>query len=124
MNRREMATLLAKVHLGDNRHVDDLVLELWLDTIGDLGFNEAVIALRRFRRERPGVYLEPGHLLELAGVADPVESPYRDITPELLAESKFRALSEAGITLEEYHEHEHDVVWLRQKFPNARGELA
>lgn len=123
MNKQEMAMLLTKVQLGDNRHVDALVLELWLDTIGDLGFNDAIDALRRFRRERPGTYLEPGHLLEFAGVTTAVESPYRDITSELLEESKMRALAEAGVTVEEFEAHEHDVAWLREKFPQARGEI-
>jgi len=70
MIRADMAVVLAKVQIGDNRHVDGLVLDYWMDTIGDLDFETAMHALKRFRRERPGVYLEPGHLLELAGVVD------------------------------------------------------
>lgn len=63
-----MARVLAFVQLGDNRHVDALVLDYWMQIVGDLDFETAMNAVIRFRRERPGTYLEPGHLLELAGV--------------------------------------------------------
>jgi hypothetical protein len=79
----EMGVLLAKVQLGDNRDVDELVLAYWHELIGDMTFEEANLALRRFRRERPGVYLEPGHLLELAGIVDEPLVP--DIQSELEA---------------------------------------
>lgn len=68
MNREAMARVLAFVQLGDNRHVDALVLDYWMQIVGDLDFETAMNAVIRFRRERPGTYLEPGHLLELAGV--------------------------------------------------------
>ena len=100
MIRADMAVLLAKVQLGDNRHVDGLVVDYWMDTIGDLDFETAVMALRRFRRERPGVYLEPGHLLELAGV--PQESEWVDRTDEALEAVMRRDLSELGFTPEQY----------------------
>lgn len=95
-----MATLLAKVQLGDNRHVDALVLEYWLDTIGDLDLEDALAALKRFRRERPGVYLEPGHLLELAGTAP--ESPWVDRNREVAEVLARKQLAELDVTLEEY----------------------
>lgn len=68
MNREAMARVLAFVQLGDNRNVDALVLDYWMQIVGDLDFETAMNAVIRFRRERPGTYLEPGHLLELAGV--------------------------------------------------------
>jgi hypothetical protein len=119
-----MATLLAKVQLGDNRHVDLLVIEYWHDTIGDLPLEAALAALKRFRRERPGVYLEPGHLLELAGVVDERPDSLPDVTGHVIAESRRRALEAAGVTEEEYSAHEHDIAWLRAKFPVGRDELA
>lgn len=109
--------LVAKVALGDNRHVDKLVIAYWHDTIGDLELSAAIDALRRFRRERPGVYLEPGHLLELAGVRDDMPDSWNDISDELLAQSKARALEAAGVTAEEFAAHEHDVDWVRAHFP-------
>ncbi len=102
MTREDMAILLAKIQLGDNRHVDGLVLDYWLDTIGDLDIQDALAALKRFRRERPGTYLEPGHLLELAGVQDPELAPVRDLDPEWLAETKQIALAGFGYTTEQY----------------------
>lgn len=111
-----MAVLLAKVQLGDNRTVDELTLEYWLDLIGDLPFETALTALRRFRRERPGVYLEPGHLLEYAGiVAEPITS-LPDVTDEVLADDRARMLAAAGVTEAEYSQREHDVEWVRTKF--------
>ena len=74
MTREQMARVLAFVQLGDNRHVDGLVLDYWLQIVGDLDFDTAMGAVVRFRRERPGTYLEPGHLLELAGVVAEVRA--------------------------------------------------
>ena len=95
MIRADMAVVLAKVQIGDNRHVDGLVLDYWMDTIGDLDFETAMHALKRFRRERPGVYLEPGHLLELAGVVDERPSFIPDRTVEV---TRALALERAGLS--------------------------
>lgn len=116
MMQPQMVALLAKVQLGDNRHVDKLVVEYWMDTIGDLDFDAAVDALRRFRRERPDTYLQPGHLLALAGVNDVQPDSWRDVTDEVVAASKLRMLEAAGVTEAEYTAHDHDVAWLREKF--------
>lgn len=95
MNREAMARLLAFVQLGDNRHVDALVLDYWMQVIGDLDYDAAMHAVRRFRRERPDTYLQPGHLLELAGVVDERPSAIPDLTEKLAREL---ALERAGIT--------------------------
>lgn len=116
MNQPEMVTLLAKVQLGDNRNVDRLTVDYWMDTIGDLPFDVALTALRRFRRERPGIYLEPGHLLELAGIAPEPVTSLTDVTDEVLADDRARMLAAAGVTDAEYAAHEHDVEWVRAKF--------
>lgn len=122
MMRSEMAVLLAKVQLGDNRHVDGLVLEYWMDTIGDLDVETALQALRRFRRERPGTYLEPGHLLELAGVVDEQPSTIPDLTDEVLAESRRLQLEAAGVTEEDVAAHAGDQAWLAAHFPARQLE--
>lgn len=110
-----MVTLLAKVQLGDNRQVDRLTVEYWLDTIGDLDLPAALEALKRFRRERPGTYLEPGHLLELVGV-EPVDS-WRDVGAELEAQQRAEALERAGVTEAEFAAREHDRDWVLRTFP-------
>lgn len=91
MTLTEMAVLVAKVQLGDNREVDELVIAYWHELIGDMDFEQAMKTLRRFRRERPGVYLEPGHLLELAGIVDDI-SNVPDIQSELEAEWRQRQI--------------------------------
>lgn len=121
MNRRETATLLAKVQLGDNRVVDALVIEYWHDTIGDLEFDDAMAALRSFRRERPGTYLEPGHLLELAGVVDDEAGRVPDITEAYVLETKARALAAAGVSEEEWRAHATDRAWLEARFGRELG---
>lgn len=98
MIRAEMAKVLAFIQLGDSRNVDGLVLDYWMEVVGDLAFEDAMQAVRRFRRERPGVYLEPGHLLELAGVVDEKPSPIPDLTEQV---GRALALERAGLTEEQ-----------------------
>jgi hypothetical protein len=74
------------------------------------------VLLTKFRRERPGVFLEPGHLLELAGSVEVAPSSIPDIQEQLEADWKRQALDAAGVTEAEYAEHEHDAVWIRAKF--------
>jgi hypothetical protein len=76
MNILEAGQLVAKVSLADNRVVDEATILFWHETIGDLDVVEAMSALRQFRRDSPGVYLEPGHLLQIvqrAAAADDVD---------------------------------------------------
>jgi hypothetical protein len=65
MNRSEVALLLATVQSGDRRTVGEADVELWHAVIGDdvqLGFaQQAVVA---HFRDMPGVWLEPGHILQ------------------------------------------------------------
>lgn len=96
--------------------------EEWALLLGDVPLLVALEALRKHYRLH-AVPIMPAHVVEFAGVADPVESPYRDITAELLSDSKIRVLNEAGVTLEEFEEKQHDIEWLRAKF-GMRGELA
>lgn len=62
MNVTETSALLAEVQLIDNRRVDEATLRYWHGLIGDLGYAEASEAVVMHRRERAGVYLEPGHV--------------------------------------------------------------
>ena len=65
MNNTEVAMVLAKIQLGDNRDVDaaGLVLAEWIDSIGDLDFADAVEAVR-MHRKLSTAYLLPAHLRE------------------------------------------------------------
>lgn len=119
MTITEMGELLVRVQLGDNREVDIPTIAYWHDLIGDMSIQDAFVALRRFRRERPGTYLEPGHLLELAGVADAVPSAISDVTAEVIEESRLRALAAAGVTEEEFAANKHDRGWVLAHFPPA-----
>ena len=114
MIRAEMVQLLARVQVQDKRQVDQLIVDDWLDLIGDMGLEQALNALRRFRRERPGVYLEPGHLLELAGVVDDV-SNVPDIQDQLEAEWRQRELDG-----ETFVDVEADPQWAK---PYQAGDL-
>jgi len=64
MKSFEMKRLLAKISLGDNRQVDQLVIDDWLETIGHLAYQEAYTAVVTHRRESTE-YLMPGHITRL-----------------------------------------------------------
>lgn len=62
MSIDELARVLAKIQLGDNRQVDALVIREWFDTIGDLSFEDSVAAVTLHRRESTA-YLLPAHII-------------------------------------------------------------
>lgn len=64
MNAFEMKRLLAKISLGDNRQVDQLVVDDWLETIGHLDYPVAYKAVVEHRRDSTE-YLMPGHITRL-----------------------------------------------------------
>lgn len=61
MNSEQVATVLARVQVGDNRDIDALVLADWEDTIGDLPFDAAIEAVRMHRKDST-VYLTAAHV--------------------------------------------------------------
>ena len=63
MNNSQVAAVLAKIQLGDNREVDSqgLLLREWHESIGDLKFEDAIEAVRLHRRESTA-YLTPNHI--------------------------------------------------------------
>jgi len=63
MTLDQVAAVLAKVQLGDNRQVDRTVLAFWAEAIGDQHYDDALQAVTLHRREQPGVWLEPGHII-------------------------------------------------------------
>lgn len=85
MTEQEVAQVLAKVVLGDNRQADRMVLAFWVESIGDLHFGDAMEAVREHRRFSPGVWLEPGHVFAGAGRArDRREREVRRQRPAIL----------------------------------------
>lgn len=68
MLKSEVIELLYLVTAIDNRVVDQSMIDVWYNLIGHMTKEEAVAALREFRLTRPGVYLEPGHLWQIAKV--------------------------------------------------------
>lgn len=80
MNIRETAAVLAKVKLGDNREVTQLVVAEWHDTIGHLDYLSAIAAVRMHRQES-SEYLMPVHVIRnVRRVEDRALPPRREIT--------------------------------------------
>ena len=61
MTNDEVAKVLARIQLGDNRQVDRATLLDWIDTIGDLDFADSIAAVVMHRRESTA-YLLPAHI--------------------------------------------------------------
>lgn len=65
----ELSAVYAKVQLGDNRKpLDDVMAKEWMDTLtrGGVEYGDAVTAVTEFRATKPGTYLEPGHIVQIA----------------------------------------------------------
>jgi hypothetical protein len=65
MNVSECAVLVGKIRLGDNRHVDELIIHEWFETVGFLQFEDARSAVTLHRQESTD-YLQPAHIIRLA----------------------------------------------------------
>lgn len=63
MTTEEVAKVLARIQLGDNRQADRAVLLDWVETIGDLDFEDAIAAVVMHRRDSTS-YLLPAHVRE------------------------------------------------------------
>ena len=69
MNPSEAAQLLGLAAAIDNRKASEIAAIEWANELPDLSLTECIAALRKFRRTRPGVWLEPGHIRELVKIA-------------------------------------------------------
>lgn len=69
MNRNDMIDLLTAIAAGDRRQIGEADIAAWTPVIGELGRDECLAAVVVHRRERPGVWLEPGHLLAIVRAA-------------------------------------------------------
>ena len=105
MNNSQVAAVLAKIQLGDNREIDaqGIVLREWHESIGDLKFEDAIEAVRLHRRESTA-YLTPNHIRVGAQRArDAREREERKRQPAIMAAAitldreKFEAETQAAI---------------------------
>lgn len=63
MDRDTILDLLALVAAADHRTVGEPDFLLWKATIGHLDVADCIDAIQAFRRDQPGSWLEPGHVL-------------------------------------------------------------
>lgn len=67
MNRNDIIDVLTAVAAGDRRTVGEADVTMWGRVISDdtrITKDEALVAVVDHFRERPGVWLEPGHIVE------------------------------------------------------------
>lgn len=69
MNLDEAEQLLIRASTIDNRNVTDLMIMAWQQVLSDVAYGDAVVGLTEHRRNRAGVYLEPGHILDQVKLA-------------------------------------------------------
>jgi len=64
MLKSQTAELLAIAAAVDNRKPTPAMLSAWHDVVGDVEYEDARAALVSHRKNSPGVYLEPGHIVK------------------------------------------------------------
>jgi hypothetical protein len=69
MDSRETEMLLVRASAIDHRAVNDMIVVAWQEVLADVSYQDGVLALVEHRRSQPGVYLEPGHLVQALRVA-------------------------------------------------------
>lgn len=62
MNTNELKQVLAKIHIGDKRDVDVVILRYWDELIGDLDVRDALEGVTIHRKET-AAYLMPAHVI-------------------------------------------------------------
>jgi hypothetical protein len=88
----------------------------WAEVLVDVELAAALEAVTaHYRTSRDPIM--PADVLARAGWEEP--SPYENITAQVAAEQKRRALESAGVTEAEFEQHQHDPAWIRGHFPDA-----
>jgi hypothetical protein len=64
MNRNDVIDVLTAVAAADRRTVGHADVDIWQAVIGDLPRDLTLQAVRAHLREKPGVWLEPGHVYQ------------------------------------------------------------
>lgn len=125
MNDKELAQLLARIQVLDNRQVDSIVLAMWKDVIGDLDYADSVTAVNtHFRRSTE--YLKPAHIFEETrqiaserrhkkDVVD--RNARRELENRERNESYVQFAVGKGVTLQELFTHQdaRDMDWLEER---------
>jgi hypothetical protein len=65
MNQNQVIDLLTAVAASDRRTVGEADVTIWQEVLGTMQLDDCLKALVTFRRESPGVWLEPGHIVKL-----------------------------------------------------------
>lgn len=78
MNREQFTYLLARIQVFDNRQIGKTTAEAWWPIIGDLDYDDAVAAVQTHFRDRPEVYLQPGHIVAGVKRAHEARLPHYD----------------------------------------------
>lgn len=65
MNRNDTIDLLSAVTASDSREIGEADVTIWSEVLGTMQLSDCLAALIEFRRESPGVWLEPGHIVKL-----------------------------------------------------------
>lgn len=120
MRRSEVARLLAIAAAVDNRRLDGIAgeaaLEAWMPVVGDLDYPLAVLAIHEHRRERPDVYLQPGHIREIVLAARERAMPAEVQEREALG----AFVSYTGVDRDVAAAHWGDAAWREQQLDVAR----
>jgi hypothetical protein len=64
MNRDDIIDVLTAVSAGTGREIGEVDVQLWQSVIGAIPKDFALSAVFAHFRDRPGVWLEPGHIFE------------------------------------------------------------
>ena len=68
MDHRETEQLLILASAIDSRRVTNVMVSAWQAVLADVAYTDAEVALVAHRRAQPGVYLEPGHIVQQAKI--------------------------------------------------------
>jgi len=64
MDKREAEKLMILASAIDSRKITDAAVTVWQMVLADVNYSDAEVAYINHRRNEPGVYLEPGHILQ------------------------------------------------------------
>jgi len=64
VNKSDIVDVLSFVAAGDRRTVGDADVEMWFLVMGDVPKDFALHAVVAHRRDCPGMWLEPGHIVQ------------------------------------------------------------